>query len=390
MTHRTGFTIVELMITLVMTVFLVISVAFVYRACFKSLNAGQNRANAITTLSQAMEVMITDLRYAQGITTCSANSLIFEAVFPSGDSTVITKYRYYLYDTGAAGSNPTFELIKGLVSEPDGVGEVKVSNLKSSAAAGTNVFSCTDGQVTINMTAVIYGETVKVKGQVRPRSMPQGIVGWWKMDEGSGTTAYDSSGNANNGTLTNTPTYAGGVNSGGTSYYLGRSVVFTSASSRYISIPSNAALTFTGSKSYGAWIKWTNSGAQQDIFTRASGYNLYLSSGGTAYYTLTGLTATAQTSTVVTAATWTHIMIVYDSTVGTNGTVYVYKNGAVTNTVTATAGSSTLASNAAAYIGSSSTPNNYFNGRIDDVRVYNRVLSATEVLQIYNAGWSGT
>ena len=28
------------------------------------------------------------------------------------------------------------------------------------------------------------------------------LVGWWKLDEGSGTTTYDSSGNGNHGTLT--------------------------------------------------------------------------------------------------------------------------------------------------------------------------------------------
>jgi hypothetical protein len=29
-----------------------------------------------------------------------------------------------------------------------------------------------------------------------------GLVGWWKFDEGSGTVAYDSSGNGNDGNLT--------------------------------------------------------------------------------------------------------------------------------------------------------------------------------------------
>ena len=35
-----------------------------------------------------------------------------------------------------------------------------------------------------------------------------GLVGWWKFDEGSGTTASDSSGNGNNGTWVGPPTIA--------------------------------------------------------------------------------------------------------------------------------------------------------------------------------------
>ena len=37
-----------------------------------------------------------------------------------------------------------------------------------------------------------------------------GLVGWWKFDETSGTVAYDSSGNGNHGTLTNGPTWTDG------------------------------------------------------------------------------------------------------------------------------------------------------------------------------------
>ena len=37
-----------------------------------------------------------------------------------------------------------------------------------------------------------------------------GLVGWWKFDETNGTIAYDSSGNGNDGNLTNGPTWATG------------------------------------------------------------------------------------------------------------------------------------------------------------------------------------
>src|SRR5690606_37741696 len=40
-----------------------------------------------------------------------------------------------------------------------------------------------------------------------PPTRDRGLVGYWTFDEGSGTSAYDSSGNSNTGTLTNGPTW---------------------------------------------------------------------------------------------------------------------------------------------------------------------------------------
>ncbi len=37
-----------------------------------------------------------------------------------------------------------------------------------------------------------------------------GLVGWWRLDEGSGTTAYDSSGNGRHGTLLGNPQWVTG------------------------------------------------------------------------------------------------------------------------------------------------------------------------------------
>ena len=41
-----------------------------------------------------------------------------------------------------------------------------------------------------------------------PGSASANLVGWWKFDEGTGSIALDSSGNGNNGTEVNGPSYA--------------------------------------------------------------------------------------------------------------------------------------------------------------------------------------
>ncbi|MEC8044250.1 MAG: kelch repeat-containing protein, partial [Verrucomicrobiota bacterium] len=49
-------------------------------------------------------------------------------------------------------------------------------------------------------------------------SLLDGLVGWWKFDETSGTVAHDSSGNGNDGNLTNGPTWVGGKIGGALSF----------------------------------------------------------------------------------------------------------------------------------------------------------------------------
>ena len=61
----------------------------------------------------------------------------------------------------------------------------------------------------------VESEEVEVKVS---DSLQNGLVGWWKFDEGSGTVAYDSSGNGNDGNLTNGPTWATGKIGGALSF----------------------------------------------------------------------------------------------------------------------------------------------------------------------------
>jgi len=53
---------------------------------------------------------------------------------------------------------------------------------------------------------------------VHAQDITTGMVGHWKFDEGSGTSAVDSSGNNNTGTLTNGPTWTTGKIGGGLSF----------------------------------------------------------------------------------------------------------------------------------------------------------------------------
>jgi hypothetical protein len=75
---------------------------------------------------------------------------------------------------------------------------------------------------------------------------------------------------------------------------------------------------------------------------------------------------------------WYYVCVTYN-----NGNPTIYINGILNNTVVATISFGGIASNND--IGRLGDGRQYFNGRISNLQVYNRVLSAQEILQNYNA-----
>jgi len=67
-----------------------------------------------------------------------------------------------------------------------------------------------DGNYTVTVSNAFGSTTSSVATLDVNGSVTQGLVGWWKFDETNGTIAYDSSGNENNGTLVNGPTWTQG------------------------------------------------------------------------------------------------------------------------------------------------------------------------------------
>jgi hypothetical protein len=219
----------------------------------------------------------------------------------------------------------------------------------------------------LTMQEIIIGQQGRVLG-----ASTNGLVGYWNFDEGSGTTAADSSGNGNTGTLTNGPTWTTGkVGSGA----LGFDGVDDYVSASGISLPSG----FT----YSLWINPSQSSVLKTII-RQGGVSTFLRtwsnnqiqfgvycSGG-----VVGVVAGTVTSNI-----WSHVAVSWNGQCGTGGSVTIFING------TPTAFTGFGSGNPPAAVTTLSIGNS-FSGLIDDVRVYNRVLSAQEVLDIYNDGGS--
>jgi len=185
---------------------------------------------------------------------------------------------------------------------------------------------------------------------------------------GSGTTWSDLSGNGNNGTLTNGPTFNTGS--------LG-SIVFDGVDDISIHPSSLYVDNFTLS----AWVYKTSSGVQTIIAkgTAAFVLNFYLRIGGNSGFFGSNSSFTELAIPDLTLNTWNHTVLTYNKV-----SLNYYLNGAYVNQTNATNTPSSTNSNT--IIGRLGDFNGqYWTGRIAQTSIYNRALSASEVLQNYNA-----
>ncbi len=207
-------------------------------------------------------------------------------------------------------------------------------------------------------------------------------VAWWKFDESSGTTANDSIG-SDNGTLTNGPTWqtAGGKFAGALQF---------DGVNDYVGVGNPANLNFGTSTSFSVslWVYPT-----ADV----GSYDMPLNHGGAAAGNLgydfelgaapwKANIADASTAVGLTLSgsdhlnTWSHLVIVADRTANT---FTAYFNGVqVDQQSIAGLGSVTATHNFD--IGDDYSATYPFQGKIDDLRVYNYALSAAQVNAIYN------
>jgi uncharacterized protein (TIGR02145 family) len=115
-------------------------------------------------------------------------------------------------------------------------------------------------------------------------------------------------------------------------------------------------------------------------------YGLYATTNGNVIFNVSNSTTNLSTnaaSLTITKNVWVHLVGIYDG----SSTVSIYENGLLINSNTS-AGFGALATNGAISIGADErgTPLGVWSGSLDDVRIYNRALSAQEVKQLYNYG----
>jgi PKD repeat protein len=199
---------------------------------------------------------------------------------------------------------------------------------------------------------------------------PTGLVAAYGFDEGNGSTLYDTSGHGHDGALSG-PIWAGGGRNGGALSFDGVNDA--------VSIADQAELDLTTGMTLEAWVKPTAlNGAWRTVAfkeqTAGMTYALYAATNtapptGQAYV---GAERDARGTAAIATGAWTHLATTYDG-----ATVRLYVNGAQVRSL-AVAGSMAV-STGALKLGGNGVWGEWYAGLLDDVRIYNRALTAAQV-----------
>jgi len=236
------------------------------------------------------------------------------------------------------------------------------------------------GVVDCGVGAVCEGEGVCALGCVEP---PAGLVSWWDgsihPDEWYITDIID--GNHGNAFAdANTP---------GEGFVGPNSLSFGSAGDGgYIQVPDADNLDVT-SVTIEGWIKLDNLNGEQVVLAKEGafhfGYDESSQSIACVVFSETGDALEVIASEPILTDEWAHIACIYDENTGELG---IYKNGIQIAVDNSNFGSIIL-NDVDIYIGQFNGNVHLFDGLIDELSIYNRALSDSEIQSIYNAGSEG-
>jgi hypothetical protein len=189
-------------------------------------------------------------------------------------------------------------------------------------------------------------------------------VGCWHFDEGYGAVAHDDSPHMKDGTLTNGPSWTTGMYGSG---------LLLDGANDYVNISNSANLSNnSNSITLSAWIKPNNIASSIGrIIGKLSvpyyGYALIQSSNDLLFQLYAGGSLIELHADNVVTTDWQFVTAVFDGSY-----VYIYRNGVqisnASKSGTINSGPNTIR------LGSEYSNTQYFNGTIDEVRIYNRAI----------------
>jgi hypothetical protein len=208
-----------------------------------------------------------------------------------------------------------------------------------------------------------------------------GLVGYWNLDEAAGTVANDTSGNGNNGKLVSGPTWTTGRING--------ALTFNGTNQVSVPNPSSGILDpGSGSFTFSVWVYPTSIPTHAaPIYKGGTGsatggyaMNVKYWNGGIGDGTKSATVSFGPSGAILNA--WSMLTVVLNRA---DNTVKTYLNGAYTGNSADATGMGPISNTSPLQIGMG---NNWlpFYGDVDDVRIYNRALSASEVSDLFVFG----
>ncbi|MDE2145021.1 MAG: LamG domain-containing protein, partial [Patescibacteria group bacterium] len=202
-----------------------------------------------------------------------------------------------------------------------------------------------------------------------------GLVGYWPLNEGSGTTAYDNSGWNNNGSLLDATTTDTGPTWTTTGCLNGGSCLSFDGTNDFIRVLNNASIN-PGSNNFSINV-WFNANAVAGIFYNKE--NMYEAEAVTGYAWQPAWAWFGGGNLNTVTNQWIMMTVVYD-----HANQYLYRNGILVYSRPQTGDMGTDTDNLT-FAARQNGTTDFFSGLISDINIYDSALTAAQVQAIYNA-----
>lgn len=234
----------------------------------------------------------------------------------------------------------------------------------------TSVSQTTGNTGTVTPAAPAAPTNLRIPPNGTTSPVTNGLIGWWKFDSISGSTAVDSSGNGNTGTLMHFP--AG--NAFWESAVINNGLQFNGSnyvSLSTITVPSTFTVTY--------WVNPAGGAANYEFVLVSSatfnGAALYPATASTFNPTYFSGYSGYKAAGALPAGTWSFVAMTFNA-----GAVTFYINGNIPD-ANIYSGLTGMNPN---QIGSPNASGDFLLGTLDNLKLFNRVLSPAEISQEYN------
>jgi hypothetical protein len=245
----------------------------------------------------------------------------------------------------------------------------------TAAADGAHVLTAVARDAASNTTTSTAVNVTVSNGTPLPLPPPPGaLVAAFSFNGGSGTAAADASGSGNAGLIAGATWSAAGKYGGALSF---------DGVDDIVTVADAASLDLTTGMTLEAWVKPAVTKSWPTVIEKENApnlsYGLYANSDAglgnkpSAHLWIGGVDRNVRGGSTLAVGSWTHLAATYDG-----AALRVYVNGVEVANLPQT-GSIATSTGALRIGGNSVFPNEFFNGLIDEVRIYNRALGAAEV-----------
>ena len=323
---------------------------------------------------------------AAGQSGSSTPTLSSIAVTPASPS-IVSGVTQQFAATGTYSDGSTQNLTSSVTwtSSNTAVATINTSGLATAVSAGNTTIQAALASITGST-----GLTVTASSSGSPGTLP-GLVGYWTFNEGSGTTAADSSGNGLTATLSNGVSWTTGVVGG---------AISANGVNQYVTIPA-LNLTSTSAASIAMWVNRTYTNAGGDVLLEFS--NNFNSTNNAFGFFPEGAADCGVAATEIglvgnngydikcytqpSSGVWHQLVAVYDYTQSAANSVTFYLDGVLQTALSQpySSNNSTKFGSFPIYLFSRGGVSEFSAGQIGDLQIYNRALSASDVQTLYSS-----